>query len=396
MSDIDDDPHVPTFPPDAGRWLPFALTPEEEAQVERMALITDAECNNGHAIRVMKAYKALMLGVALTCPRRSPDGTVVLPPDGVEGWGMVVTGPSLAGKSNVLKGILRDPRLAHWVEDGVARMPMLSLTAPSPSTIKTLGSEMLVKMGAEPPGPRVEEHYIMHRVRRMMIALGVKVVLIDEFQHVLIDRNKGELKRLAETMKNMMKGEPLLVPAKLAARDRRIIDDRSIRHPVHFILAGTPDLGEFAKKRDTHSADQFANKVQITEFKEIEVLRNADGSVTYKGLPEFIRSVVVAMGFPATEADALVTQDMLARFHKGGARQLGRCADLLKRAGILVVTGGKRATLHSKLGEAFEALYATGADKNCFLVPDIAKCPEPPEPVDEATSGAFGRSRRKG
>lgn len=372
-----------------GRLLPFLPTEAEATRIRRIAEIEAADCNNGNVVRAMRSYDRLMLGVAATCNRVGPDGCIVPPPPGIEGWAMVLTGPSAVGKSNVLKNIVQDPRLAFRTVEGFPWMPILALTAPSPSTIKTLGSKMLETMGAEPAGAAEPEHYILHRVRKALVALGVVVVLIDEFHHALVDRNSGDRKRLAETMKNLMKGEPLLVPAKLNERDLRIVEDRTFRHPVHLILAGTPDLQAFAKARKTHSADQFANKARVTAFEEIKVLMDAGGGRTYQGLEVFIRNLVSAMGFPDGEAEALVTADMLARFYKAGAHHLGRCADLLKRAAILVVTSERQATIHSKLPEAFEELYATGADKNLFLVPDISKCPDPPRPVEAATKADF-------
>lgn len=86
----------------------------------------------------------------------------------------------------------------------------------------------------------------------------------------------------------------------------------------------------------------------------------------------------------------LLEADAQKRFYKAGSRHFGRVAHLLKLAAKLAVKRGRGMIVREHLAQAFETIYGTGPDRNCFLVADINACPFPPGPEDHEKS----RSRK--
>ena len=365
------------------RMLSFELTDEERLQVDGLRRIHHAHCNNGNILRVESEFRKFMIKHAATTnvgTRDRPDEYAEKHGNTMEGEALVISAPSFAGKSHVLDRLNLHPRLAGYTrEDGTERRVFIKLVAPSPCTLKTLGLEILRQLDAYPIERNPAEHIIWHRVRRLFIARGINILQIEEFQNTLDGRHDGERLKLANAMRNLLVGTVVVPPPPAAdAREKLLVNDHGEKHPVFLIIAGTPSVLKFTRDRSEEAYDQFSRRCKEAPFEEIPRTKpDRAGTSQYKGLVEFIENAQTALGFPHDER--LTTPDMLDRFYKASGKQFGRLMHMLKEAAREIVLTGD-GSLYDLLPWAFEQTYRTGDLKNCFLVPDIDKCPEPPAP----------------
>lgn len=114
---------------------------------------------------------------------------------------LLITGWQGAGKTTLSQSYARNyPR--QITEQGVT-IPVLSTTIPVPATTKSLVSQLLFAMGEPVPtrGTTVEQTL---RLRWLMDACGVELVILDEFQH-FIDRDSNSVLTTASNwLKNVL------------------------------------------------------------------------------------------------------------------------------------------------------------------------------------------------
>src|SRR3546814_158395 len=101
--------------------------------------------------------------------------------------------------------------------------PIVRLVAPSPCTLKMLGVEILFALGY-PLVRDLKESVTWGLVRRQLMARRVRFILIDEGQHMLNWINMEEMKKLSDTLKNVMQQR---------------------EWSVRLIVVGLPELAEF-------------------------------------------------------------------------------------------------------------------------------------------------------
>jgi hypothetical protein len=361
----------------SARILPWTLSEEDAGVVQRLRQIHNAHCANGNIKRVDHELEKLLKRVAATCRTNidPPD----IPPNEKEGYAMVITAPSFAGKSHVLNRIARDPRLKPYMLDDVQRLPLLRIEAPSPCVLRTLGLEIFRALN--PTATKVPEkvHLIWHAVRQLLIARSVLVMQINEFHNVKIGRTQAEIEELVTALKAVMVGTTIVQPPDNEDdRIRKIVDNQGELYPVFLILAGTPSTKEVTKNRSTEHFVQFSRRCVGIEFKDIPARRDDEGKAKFVGMTEFLRSAQREMG---VETDPrLETIDMQKRIYKASARQFGRVMCLLKTAAEEATLAENGDLPYQHLAKAFEMLYQTGDANNCFLVADIDRCAEPPDP----------------
>ncbi|CAN7346751.1 TniB family NTP-binding protein [Phyllobacterium sp. LjRoot231] len=361
----------------SARVLPWTLSEEDAGVVQRLRQIHNAHCTNGNIRRVDHELEKLLKRVAATCRTNidPPD----IPPNEKEGYAMVITAPSFAGKSHCLNRIAKDPRLKPYMLDGVQRLPLLRIEAPSPCVLRTLGLEIFRTLN--PAATKVPEkvHLIWHAVRQLLIAHSVLVMQINEFHNVMIGRTQTEIEELVTALKSVMVGTTIVQPPDGEDdRTRRLVDDQGELYPVFLILAGTPSTKEVTNNRTTEHFVQFSRRCVGVDFREIPARRDEEGRPKFVGMPEFLSTAQKEMGL---ETDPrLETIDMQKRFYKASAKHFGRVMCLLKTAAEEAALAGKGHAPYEHLANAFERLYQTGDAGNCFLVADIDRCPAPPDP----------------
>lgn len=104
---------------------------------------------------------------------------------------MVIHGRSGAGKSTLI-GAYAEKAPPVQVEDGV-RIPVLVATIPVPATMITMATELLVKLG-DPMADRGTLNTKTLRLKKLLLACSVKIIILDEFQH-FIDRDSDKVLR---------------------------------------------------------------------------------------------------------------------------------------------------------------------------------------------------------
>lgn len=356
------------------------LDEEDVAASAKVHRIEAARGMNGNVVRVSEAYSRLRKEIRANCvmpprPGHHPEGRL-----------MALVAPSFSGKSYCLGLLEADPRLKPHEREGLAVRPMVSILAPSPCTLITLGLALLDALGFVGTPP-TKVHLIWHAVRRQMIALGVMLFVIDEFHNAITGRKHVEIQTLAAALKGILTGTTIVsAPERERAAIRRIVNDDSLRHPVFLLVAGTSKVRTITADLKDEIIEQVARRSRQIEFDEIPVVRDEEtGVLTHVGLPDFVKQLYDAMGFDPDER--MTSLDMLKRHCKAGSRQLGRVACILKLAGILSVQGGEKKPPVEYLGDAFEEIYKTGASRNPYLVADVDSIGFPPSP-DEVRRAA--------
>lgn len=353
--------------------------------------VDGAHTPNGNVLRMEAAFESLMQDIeAANLPGVWPT------PDG---RALAMTAPSFSGKSHVLDRLEADHRLRLGEDDGVPTRPFLKVVVPSPCNLKTLGLAFLISLGADTRRQLTDVFLIWHAVRRQLIAQGVLLILIDEFQNILVGKSLLDLDKLAAALKAILVGEPIVLPPDDAVPAvKRVVADGSERYPVSLLITGTPVVGKFADDFSNEHREQFSRRCEEIAFTKIPWVRldsSASGSAAsatdaseFRGLSKFIDTLVSAMGFSIDPG--LLEAEGQKRFYKAGSRHFGRVAHLLKQAAKLAVKQGRGMITREHLAHAFETIYRTGPDRNCFLVSDIDACPFPPGPENETKS----RSRK--
>lgn len=134
--------------------------------------------------------------------RKAPDGTVLPEPALVgitrEARGLVLTGPTGAGKSTLVHKLLSEhPAFPGFGTPG-SGCRALSVTVQSPATLKSLGSALLDELGWR-AATRATEGDIWRIVKVRLHELGYTVVHLDEGQRIAQNRSPDEIKNICDT-----------------------------------------------------------------------------------------------------------------------------------------------------------------------------------------------------
>lgn len=145
---------------------------------------------------------------------------------GMEGSCLVLHGRTGAGKTHIIKQLMKRPDLQEkQTAEGLYR-PLLRVTAPSPCVLRTLGMRILRQLGYHPK-KSLREHEVWDRVEANLSAQGVAILVIDEMHNVLVGRNVEERKKIAMTLKSLMVSE---------------------NNPIQIVIAGLTELQDFVKR----------------------------------------------------------------------------------------------------------------------------------------------------
>ncbi|WP_167354057.1 TniB family NTP-binding protein [Sinorhizobium saheli] len=143
--------------------------------------------------------------------------------DGREpGHALIVMGESGAGKSTIVEKALKSLATLKDYDDGYGNemRPILYVIAPPSCTMTDLAAEILERLGYESASIG-RGASVYHKLQRSLKNYGVRLLVIDEFQHVLeAPKIKGPA-YVTNTMKNMLQ-------------------DKS--WPVHLVLVGLPEI----------------------------------------------------------------------------------------------------------------------------------------------------------
>ncbi|MEH2469262.1 hypothetical protein V1281_001486 [Nitrobacteraceae bacterium AZCC 2161] len=143
-----------------------------------------------------------------------------------EGRALTVTGDSGAGKSRALERLfLKREEFADYGRKE-ADCPLVSVTAPSPCTLRLLGESILKAIGY-PVERKLDENVAWDLVHKNLALRRVRFLHIDELQHVFQSRNSLEIGKVQDTLKGLMQDK---------------------EWPVWLILSGLPSIATFLAK----------------------------------------------------------------------------------------------------------------------------------------------------
>lgn len=146
--------------------------------------------------------------------------------EGVRGGRVLaVVGPAGSGKSALVRRMIGSRDEFRKSDDGRCG-PLLSVVAPSPSTLGALGNLLLRETGY-PSTRTFRETHVWPMVHRQLHEHGVRILVIDETQHTDEIGTVAEARKVANTLKRIMQDS---------------------EWPVWLILVGLPQLLRFLQE----------------------------------------------------------------------------------------------------------------------------------------------------
>ncbi|WP_245495444.1 TniB family NTP-binding protein [Rhizobium ruizarguesonis] len=224
----------------------------------------------------------------------------ILAGNAVEGYALTITGKRGAGKTASLdRSIDAHPSFAPF--EGKYNRLSLSLRATTPpsTTLKTLGKELLQRSGYDIALSNDEDENWRTLVRRMKI-MQTKVLVLDEFQHVLDAPTSKKYMHLSNSIKNLT---------------------QTAGWPIWLIICGVPDIKDFIS-RDTNG--QLDRRAPLVEFEGMKDVKE-DWERVEDTIYELAESCKLELGFA-------LTRDFLLRLMHGGIWRFGTTVHIIKNA----------------------------------------------------------------
>lgn len=188
--------------------------PEEQRRIRDIMATVEAFYYTTHNDEEVKREIDVVVRGA---SRASKDGHILL-----------ITAESHAGKSFMVNHYLEEhPSLVPFgIENNNTAYPLFRVTAPPDCTMAGLGREMAMRLGYK-LHRQLPEDLVFQRVRAQLYVQGTRVVVINEFQHVLDAPARKGLRHLTDTLKNLLQEDDW---------------------PIHLILLGLPESYDMIKR----------------------------------------------------------------------------------------------------------------------------------------------------
>lgn len=233
---------------------------------------------------------------------------------------MMVTGESGVGKSTLIAEYTKDwPRCE--LEEGV-HVPVLKAEVPLPATISALATQLLRALGIRNPGTGTIEHR-RGRLVWMLRKCGVRLVILDEFQHLVERGTSNRIQIVADWVKS-------------------VINETKIP----FILVGMPS----AKSVLEHSAQlarRFRIRREIAPFDWIQ--RPAEFEKLLKLLDDQL---------PLSGRSGLASAEIASRLYLATKGNFAILTTLLRDSGRTALLQGCARLELAHLAESYDSLLA--------------------------------------
>lgn len=214
---------------------------------------------------------------------------------------LLITGESQIGKSSLIKYWLDREEALKPIQLDELNMaqPIFTCEAPPRCAMVMLGREMAMKLGF-PQGRQLQEDIVFQRVRAQLRVQGVKVVHIDEFQHMLNAPSPKGRQHLIDRLKGLLQENDW---------------------PIHIILSGLPESAQIYLMDTT---DQMEARVIHHALSELNVAAHAD---QVKGIIEEVLEIAgMSSAFPLDDSE------FIQRLMHGGRNRIGLIIKMLRYA----------------------------------------------------------------
>jgi hypothetical protein len=255
---------------------------------------------------------------------------------GIEGSCLVIYGRTGAGKSHIIKRLVSHPDLKPQETPEGKYRPLLKLVAPAPCTLRSLGLQILRRLGYRSK-KKLNEYEVWDRVSANLYAQGVAILVIDEMHNVLKGRNAPERAKIGAAFKSLMVSED---------------------NPMQLVLAGLIQVKTFV------DADSEVHR--RSHFVELAPLRATEDAKKYTN---FLESLDKAIGMKTCKFHK---GDMPIRFYFASRGLIGRMAYFAQEAATIAVTLNHDSVTEEHLGEAFRRPHEVARGENPFLIPNIS------------------------
>ena len=248
---------------------------------------------------------------------------------------LFLKGATGAGKTTLIKSYEQDyPK--RETSDGTI-VPVLSVTIPTPATVKSFVSKLLWELG-DPYYDKGTTSSQTIRLIGLMKDCGVSLVFLDEFQH-FIDRDSAKvLKTVSDWLKNL------------------ILDTK-----VPMILIGLPEA-ETVFQFNPQLSRRFATRYNLSPFDW-----SADGGIEFR---TFLHAVETQL--PLMEKSSLASVEMALRLYYASDGIVAYVMKLIRYGTLLTLKQGQEKLDLNVLASAFDKYVR--ADKptkqNPFLTND--------------------------
>lgn len=161
------------------------------------------------------------------------------------GHALTIMGESGAGKGTVVRKALKALTTLQDYDDGYGNTmrPILYVTAPSSGNMTDLAAEILERLGYE-NSVMGRGASVYHKVQRSLRNYDTKLVVIDEFQHVLDAPKIKGAAYVTNTLKNMLQDSSW---------------------PVHLVLVGLPEIDTMIERDPAEQLERRTDPFKIAD-----------------------------------------------------------------------------------------------------------------------------------
>jgi hypothetical protein len=251
-----------------------------------------------------------------------------------EGRALTVSGGPGTGKSRTLdRHFLKREEFAGYCDRNSDCM-LISITAPSPCTLRLLGMSVLAALGYETTR-ELKANAVWDLVHHQLELRGVRFLHIDELQHVLQSRNPLEIAKVQDTLKGLMQHR---------------------QWPVWLILSGLPGIATMLS-----SDEQVWRRARHVVFEDLTLERDAE---LVRRLISFYGADKAALSIGNLANDEFVTRLLHAAIFRFGIA-IELIQDSIRHALLL----GSATLGVEHFAAAFAARTGCVPDRNIFTMP---------------------------
>jgi len=226
---------------------------------------------------------------------------------------LLIMGESGVGKTT-LKNIFCDRYPREEKEDGTI-VPVLSINIPAPATIGSMVSALLRNLG----GPIVSSQSIderTDRLRKLIVACGVELIILDEFQHFMEGNKKRISQGVSDWLKNLISetNVPIVLIGLPKSENILLADPQLKRRVTNKVNLETFRLGTSFQKflKTLEGQLRMPETLGWAEKEMVRKFHNAtQGNIAH------LMNIVRAAAFEAIKQKAdTISEDMLARAYE--------------------------------------------------------------------------------